>query len=60
MKAAIAYQTKAGPQELDMLHWMSRAALEIIGRGGLGTSIDPLTPDPNTITSYGRSIKNLM
>ncbi len=38
-----------------MLAWMSRAALEIIGQGGLGTSIDPLLPDPNS-----KSIKNLM
>ena len=40
--------------------WMSRAALEILGTGGLGTSIDPLVPDPGAITEYGKSIKNLM
>lgn len=56
----MAFQTKDKPAELDMLAWMSRAALEIIGQGGLGTSIDPLLPDPNSITAYGKSIKNLM
>lgn len=40
--------------------WMSRSALELIGTGGLGTSIDPLHPDPASITEYGKSIKNLM
>lgn len=48
------------PREIDMLMWMSRAALEILGTGGLGTSIDPLVPDPKAITAYGKSIKNLM
>lgn len=60
LRDAILIQTKDGPQELDMLMWMSRAALEIIGTGGLGTSIDPLVPDPMAITEYGKSIKNLM
>ena len=43
-----------------MLGWMSRAALEIVGLGGLGTSIDPLSPDPESMTKYGKAIKNLM
>ncbi|KAH8110218.1 cytochrome P450 [Phellopilus nigrolimitatus] len=60
LRDAITYQTKEGVCELDMLMWMSRAALEIVGTGGLGTSIDPLNPDPNAITAYGKSIKNLI
>ncbi|KAJ2919029.1 hypothetical protein MD484_g1463, partial [Candolleomyces efflorescens] len=32
-----------GPQEIEMTQWMARTALEIIGRGGLGYSFDPLT-----------------
>lgn len=36
---------KDGAQELDVLNWMGRAALELIGQGGLGYSFDPLTED---------------
>ncbi|KAH8110226.1 cytochrome P450 [Phellopilus nigrolimitatus] len=57
---AIMLQTKEGAVEIDMLLWMSRAALEIVGIGGLGTSIDSLSPDSNSITTYGKSIKNLI
>ena len=60
MKDAVAYQIKDESQEVDMLMWMSRAALEIVGTGGLGTSIDSLMPDPESATDYGKSIKNLM
>ncbi|KAH0585095.1 hypothetical protein H2248_008356 [Termitomyces sp. 'cryptogamus'] len=31
-----------GAQEVDVLHWMSRAALEMIGQSGFGYSFDPL------------------
>ncbi|KAH9948647.1 cytochrome P450 monooxygenase [Amylocystis lapponica] len=34
-----------GPHEIDMLKWMGRAALELIGQGGLGYSFDPFTRD---------------
>ena len=60
LRNAIALQTKDGPREIDLLNWMSRAALELIGQGGLGTFIDPLDGDPRSITAYGQSIKNLM
>ena len=31
--------------ELDMLTWMARTALELIGQAGLGYSFDPLVAD---------------
>ncbi|PPQ65281.1 hypothetical protein CVT26_000241, partial [Gymnopilus dilepis] len=34
-----------GPQEIDVLFWMTRTALELIGQSGLGYSFDPLTED---------------
>lgn len=34
-----------GPVELDMLNWMGRTALELIGQSGLGYSFDPLVAD---------------
>ena len=36
---------KGGTQEIDVLNWMGRTALELIGQGGLGHSFDPLTED---------------
>ncbi|KAL1739497.1 cytochrome P450, partial [Schizophyllum fasciatum] len=51
--------TAEGPREIDMLHWMSRAALELIGRSGLGYSFDTLAVnDPGN--PYAASIKELV
>ncbi|PPQ86419.1 hypothetical protein CVT25_003541 [Psilocybe cyanescens] len=58
LRDALVTQVKDGPKEIDLLHWMSRAALELIGQGGLGYSFDPLTeevvPHP-----YIKAIKGL-
>lgn len=40
-----------------MLGWMGRAALEMIGQGGLGYSLDPLVSD--NVDEYGRALKSL-
>ena len=40
-----------------MLGWMGRAALEMIGQGGLGYSLDPLVSD--NVNEYGRALKSL-
>ncbi|KAI0628830.1 cytochrome P450 [Trametes polyzona] len=45
LQEAIASRVKAGVHEIDMLGWMGRTALELIGQGGLGHSFDPLTED---------------
>ncbi|TBU47494.1 cytochrome P450 [Dichomitus squalens] len=34
-----------GPKEIDILGWMGRAALELVGQGALGYSFDPLVED---------------
>ncbi|KAI0628909.1 cytochrome P450 [Trametes polyzona] len=44
-----------GPVELDMLNWMSRTALELIGQSGLGYSFDPLVAD--SADEFGTAIK---
>lgn len=49
---------KDGPQEIDILHWMGRTALELIGQGGLGTSFDPLVEDVKN--PFAEAIKNLV
>ncbi|KAI0657159.1 cytochrome P450 [Cubamyces menziesii] len=45
LREAIAARVKGGTQEIDVLNWMGRTALELIGQGGLGHSFDPLTED---------------
>jgi len=32
----MALRVKDGPQEIDILHWTTRTALELIGQSGLG------------------------
>ncbi|KAH9949926.1 cytochrome P450 monooxygenase [Amylocystis lapponica] len=58
LRRAIASQVSAGPQEVDVLNWMGRAALELVGQGGLGYSFDKLVEDqPNAL---GDALKSLM
>ena len=45
----IAQRVDEKAQDLDMLDWMGRAALEIIGKAGLGHSFDPLTSDRSDV-----------
>ncbi|RDX45100.1 cytochrome P450 [Lentinus brumalis] len=45
----------AGPVEMDMLAWMGRTALELIGQAGLGYSFDPLVAD--TPDDFAMAIK---
>ncbi|KAI0716897.1 cytochrome P450 [Earliella scabrosa] len=42
--------------ELDMLAWMTRTALELIGQAGLGYSFDPLVAD--AMDEFGRAVKS--
>ncbi|THG93595.1 hypothetical protein EW026_g7680 [Hermanssonia centrifuga] len=51
-------QTADCGQEIDFLNWMGRAALELIGQGGLGYSFDPLVA--NTENTFGDALKALM
>ncbi|KAG6915250.1 hypothetical protein DXG01_012524 [Tephrocybe rancida] len=50
LEATIRSKLTNGAQEIDILHWMGRAALEMIGQSGLGYSFDSLkegaTPHP--------------
>lgn len=47
----------AGPAgaELDMLMWMGRTALELVGQAGLGYSFDPLVSDSED--EFGAAVK---
>ncbi|KAI0333104.1 cytochrome P450 [Cubamyces sp. BRFM 1775] len=52
---AISSRVENGTEEIDVLGWMSRTALELIGQGGLGYSFDPLTED--RADDFAESIK---
>ncbi|KAH9841449.1 cytochrome P450 [Rhodofomes roseus] len=60
-KLRTAIESRVGnsgePRDIDMLGWMSRTALELIGQGGLGYSLDPLVQD--TTNAYGKALKSL-
>ncbi|CCL99518.1 uncharacterized protein FIBRA_01536 [Fibroporia radiculosa] len=58
LRVAIERQVASGPQEIDMLNWMSRTALELIGQGGLGYSFDPLVEDVKN--DYGDALKSIV
>lgn len=60
LAAGVSQQLNGLTTEIDVLSWMSRAALEIIARGGLGTSLDNLDPNSETETKYGKAIRDLM
>ncbi|EIW55291.1 cytochrome P450 [Trametes versicolor FP-101664 SS1] len=45
---AISQRVQDAPRDLDMLEWMGRTALEIIGQAGMGHSFDSLTTDDAT------------
>ncbi|OSX57129.1 hypothetical protein POSPLADRAFT_1050195 [Postia placenta MAD-698-R-SB12] len=57
VRDAITMRVSDGPQEIDMLKWMGRTALELIGQGGLGYSFDKLVEDGDN--EYGRAMKHL-
>ena len=47
------------PKDIDLLHWLHRTALELVGQGGLGYSFDSLSEDvPYTV--YTGAMKDLM
>ncbi|KDR76351.1 hypothetical protein GALMADRAFT_67729, partial [Galerina marginata CBS 339.88] len=59
LRDAFANKVKSGPQEIDLLFWMTRTALELIGQSGLGYSFDPLTED-GVPHPYSTSVKQLV
>lgn len=52
---AITARVKDGPKDLDIVGWMGRTALELVGQGGLGYSFDPLVED--TKDEFADSVK---
>ncbi|KAF9820625.1 hypothetical protein IEO21_01328 [Rhodonia placenta] len=58
LRDAISTRVKDGPKEVDILDWMARTALELVGQAGLGYSFDPLIRDK--ADSYGEAIKAIV
>ncbi len=44
--------------EIDILSWMGRVALELIGQGGLGYSFDPLVKTEHN--TFGEALKDVL
>ncbi|KAF8072005.1 cytochrome P450 [Lyophyllum atratum] len=59
MHTTIAHHLANGSREVDILQWMTRAALEMIGQSGLGYSFDPLD-EGEAEHPYSKSVKDLM
>ncbi|KZP14970.1 cytochrome P450 [Athelia psychrophila] len=57
LRDTILSKVTSGPQEIDMLHWLGRTALEFVGQSGLGYSFDHL--DNRPAHPYSLSLKNL-
>ena len=57
---AFQHLVKDGPRDLDLMGWMSRTALELIGQGGAGHSFDTLTPGSEKSSTVGEALKNFV
>ncbi|KAI0737376.1 cytochrome P450 [Daedaleopsis nitida] len=65
LRTAMTARVEDGPQEMDVLAWMGRAALELIGQGGLGHSFDPLVEESSdkfseAVKAYVPSVNEVM
>ncbi|KAF8237924.1 cytochrome P450 [Tricholoma matsutake] len=59
MGNTLGSKVAAGTQEIDVMHWITRTALELIAQSGLGYSIDSLTDDLDT-HPYSTAVKQLV
>ncbi|KAJ6587448.1 cytochrome P450, partial [Mycena vulgaris] len=48
------------PKKLDVYPMFSRAALELIGRAGIGYSFDPMVPGHSQADRYGEALRGLL
>ncbi len=58
LRDVLARKVKNGETEINVMTWMSRAALEYIGRGGFGFTFDAL--NENSSSEYSEAVKMLM
>lgn len=58
LRDVLARKVKNGETEINVMTWMSRAALEYIGRGGFGFTFDAL--NENSSSEYSEAVKMLI
>ncbi|EEB90112.1 hypothetical protein MPER_11726 [Moniliophthora perniciosa FA553] len=58
LQNTLVKKVQNGPQEIDMLSWMARTALELIGQSGLGYSFDELE-DEEHAHPYVKTLKGM-
>ncbi|KAH7907754.1 cytochrome P450 [Hygrophoropsis aurantiaca] len=58
LQDAIVDKLKNGPQEIEMLEWFTRTALELVGQSGLGYSFDSLKE--GSANPYSAAVKMLI
>lgn len=58
LKDALAANVRGEQTEVDMLSWINRTTLELVGQGGLGYSLDSLVEQKSN--TYGDAIKTLL
>ena len=58
LRMGIEATVREGPQEVNLINWMGRTALELVGQGTLGYSFDPLTADSRD--EYAEAVKAFM
>jgi len=56
----LAIKLADGPKELDVMSWMSRVALELVGQAGLGYSFNTLQGPEAGENAYAVAMKRLM
>ena len=59
LRDALRVQLAGGPKEVDMVQWMGRTALELLGQGALGYSFDPIVKEPLDNT-FADSVKSFL
>ncbi|TFY67334.1 hypothetical protein EVG20_g3975 [Dentipellis fragilis] len=58
LRNLLTAKVEKGKTEVDMMAWMTRLSLELIGQGGLGYSFDAL--NERSTNRYGAAVKNLV
>ncbi|KAM5531287.1 hypothetical protein V8D89_015042 [Ganoderma adspersum] len=58
LKTALERSVKDGPRDLDILAWMGRTALELVGQGMMGYSFDPLVEEVHN--DFAEALKAFM